>query len=137
MNHPLSYSFTHQLICSFTHTILSIYAIGKNSPRIFAFSACSAVRKNVNQQNKKMQNEPNLKNTQMILTSVKKRYYGNFHPLAHPKNEPNLRKKNPIAHLLIYPFIHLLIDSIMQNEPNTNPIYPEAKLPIFTMNNEL
>jgi len=98
MNHSLIYSFTHQLICSFTHTILS-----KISPPIFAFSACSAVRKNVNQQNKKMQNEPNL-----VLSEVE--------------------WISPIKDSLIYPSTHLLIHSIMSNEPNLPKVHRASSI---------
>jgi len=170
MNHPPNYSFTHQLIYSFTHTILSIYAIGKNSPRIFAFSACSAVRR-IGQSDKKMQNEPNpvlsevewiskvthlineqqtmnneqlsnepnlqktinkqfsnepnFKNPQIRVKSFMAKNYANFHPLDRQKNEPNLCNTKSINNSLIYPFTHLLINAIMQNEPN--PVLSEVE----------
>ena len=85
--------------------------LSKNASRIFA---CSAVRR-IAQFDKKMQNEPNLKNTQINLTSFTEMSYANFHDIQHQKNEP---KTNPINQSLIYPFTHLLIHSIMQNEPN-------------------
>jgi len=208
MNHPPNYSFTHQLIYSFTHTILS---------KTLRQSAVSAERNRVNQQNKKMQNEPNLnqinnsliypfthllidsimqnepnlvlsevewikqithfineqrtknhkqfsnepnlnpilpailsiyaigcsldgkylgvlcalcgfkqkmqnepnlKNTKINVTSLSKMVCVNFHPLAHQKNEPNLCNTKSINNSLIYSFTHLLINAIMQNEPN-------------------
>jgi len=111
MNHPLSYPFTHQLIYSFTHTILSIYAIGKISPRIFACSECSAVRR-IGQSDKKMLNEPNLKNTKINVKSFMEGSYANFNRFQQQKNEP---KTNPILST------GLSIDQFeqkMQNEPN-------------------
>jgi len=109
MNHPLIYSFTHQLIRSFTHTILSIYAIAKNSPRIFAFSACSAVRK-IGQPDKKMQNEPN-----PVLSEVEW-----IKPITHLineqfTNEPNLHRGK---------ITHLINEQRTMNNCQTNPIYP-------------
>jgi len=46
--------------------------------------------------NKKMQNEPNFKNTQMNLSPVKTKNYENIWHCRHRKNEPNLWKTNPI-----------------------------------------
>jgi len=71
---------------------------------------------------KKMQNEPNFKNTQINLTSVTAGDYTNFHPLERRKNEPNFIRHsfseggpNPI-------FSKGLssdqIEQKMQNEPN-------------------
>ena len=48
------------------------------------------------------------------------------------QNEPNFCKKNPNTHLLIYPFTHLLIDSIMSNEPNLKTQKPATH---FTTSN--
>ena len=42
-----------------------------------------------------MQNEPNLLETKINLTSVKTKNYGNFRRLQRPKNEPNLRQIKP------------------------------------------
>ena len=88
MNHPLSYSFTY--------TILSIYVIGKISPRIFACSACSAVRKKVNQQIKKMLNEPN---SNVVCPEFVEGFAQSTSSIKYPEsrieqkmsNEPNLR----------------------------------------------
>jgi len=62
-----------------------------------------------------MQNEPNLLDTQMNLTPVKTKNYENNQPPTPRKNEPNLRKTNPI-----YAKTNLLqqIMKNMQNEPN-------------------
>ena len=110
MNHPLSYPFTHQLIYSFTHTILSIYAIGKISPRIFACSECSAVKR-IGQSDKKMQNEPNLKNTKINVKSFTAINYGLFRPPAYRKNEPNT---NPIQTVLKGIWIVLFVYYILK-----------------------
>jgi len=42
-----------------------------------------------------MQNEPNLQNTQIDVTSFMTANYDNFHPLDRQKNEPNLWKNKP------------------------------------------
>jgi len=45
---------------------------------------------------KKMQNEPNFKNTKKSVGSFSTVTYANSHTLGHQKNEPNLCKTNPI-----------------------------------------
>jgi len=59
---------------------------------------------------KKMQNEPNLKNTQMNLNLFKTTNYIIFRPLQRRKNEPNLWKTNPIqtTRLLSWPAVRPL-----------------------------
>jgi len=60
-----------------------------------------------------MQNEPNLQNTQINVTSFLTRSCGNFHRLQRPKNEP---KTNPICLRLIFsefmPKVPVLLDPI-------------------------
>ena len=132
--------------CAFSW--LSFSAVSANSAvnHFWLRLCCSktfVVRKKLNQQNKKMQNEPNsnlicgkttneqrtmnnellsnepnLKNTKISATSLPKRKCANFYPFDRQKNEPNLCKTNPITNSLIYPFTHLLINAIMLNEPN-------------------
>jgi len=83
--------------------------------------------------NKKMQNEPNFKNTQINLRPVKTRNYGNFHPHGRPKNEPN---SNPIygklpqfavfkQFPLIYEIFILIFTNFYTNSP---PIYELSTL---------
>jgi len=122
--------------------ILSIYAIGKNSPRIFAFSACSAVRR-IGQPDKKMQNEPNFAQR---TSSIK---YPEPRIDQKMSNEPNL-PGGQVAHLINeqrtknhkqfsnepnFKITKINVSSLskmvcanfhplghQKNEPNTNPI---------------
>ena len=50
----------------------------------------------IDQFEQKMQNEPNFKNEKINVRSFLIRYYANFHPLGHRKNEPN---SNPAKQL--------------------------------------
>jgi len=53
-----------------------------------------------------MQNEPNFKNDQMLVTAYYRSIYGNFRTFYRPKNEPKRT----------------------QFEPKTNPIYRTPKM---------
>ena len=78
---------------------------------------------NDNQFEQNMQNEPNLQNAQINVNSVKTRYYADFHPIALRKNEPNTNPTWCGAKLPI-----LTKEEVnqkmqkMQKEPNSNPI---------------
>jgi len=61
--------------------------------------------------NKNMQNEPNLKNTKINLSSLSKMVCVNFRPLDRPKNEPNT---NPI-------YTQFAVD--MLSWPAVQPLY--------------
>jgi len=99
--------------------ILSIYAIGKNSPRIFA---CSAVRR-IGQPDKKMQNEPNFAQR---TSSIK---YPESRIEQILSNEPNL-PRGKITHLINEQ--QTMNNEQLSNEPNKNPILP-AILSIYAI----
>jgi len=65
----------------------------------------------------KMQNEPNFKNTKINLTYFETMNYANFRHLQRPKNEPNLRKTNPI--LVRHP-VHRTLGEVGRIEELTN-----------------
>ena len=82
--------------------------------------ATFVVRNTVNLQNKKMQNEPNSLKQRTMNHEPLIHFYDEQRTMNNQQftNEPNLCKTNQINNSLIYSFTHLLIHSIMQNEPN-------------------
>jgi len=70
-----------------------VFAPTKNEPKT---NPISNFPLGFNQFMKNMQNEPNLLETQMNVSSFKTKHYANFHPLDRQKNEPNLQRRRRI-----------------------------------------
>ena len=80
--------------------ILSIYAIAcALGGKYLCVLACPEQRRwgDLGGLERKMQNEPNLKNAQINVTSFTAVNYANLHPLEHRKNEPNTNPILPVV----------------------------------------